>query len=111
MTSPPRTRLEVDPFLEHAVQHYRSRTSHGILQLDAIRTTLLYYEGYQTLGEYRSVVPAMLRAAGEVEEIPSAILLEQAAFADLRLPKPAMRKFAFHLVLAAQRYEVCSQVR
>ena len=46
----------------------------------------------------------------QAEEIPSAILLEQAALADLRLPKPAMRRYAFHLVMAAQRYEKCGQV-
>lgn len=144
MTTPPRTRLDVDPFLEQAVLTYQSR---GTLQLDAMRSTLLYYEGYRTIGEWRSVGPALLRAAGEVsllnefeegleerkregrgrirreliraafwfwffkaEEIPSAILLEQAALADLRLPRPAMRRYAFHLVMAAQRYEKCGQV-
>ena len=132
MTTPPRTRLDVDPFLEQAVLTYSSR---GTAQLDAMRSTLLYYEGYRTIGEWRSVGPALLRAAGDVsdpfmnlrqygqiliaspflclsqvEEIPSAILLEQAALADLRLLKPAMRRYAFHLVMAAQRYEKCGQV-
>ena len=63
MTTPPRTRIDVDPFLEQAVLTYQSR---GTLQLDAMRSTLLYYEGYRTIGEWRSVGPALLRAAGEV---------------------------------------------
>jgi len=63
MTTPPRTRLDVDPFLEQAVLTYQSR---GTLQLDAMRSTLLYYEGYRTIGEWRSVGTALLRAAGEV---------------------------------------------
>jgi hypothetical protein len=63
MTTPPRSRVDVDPFLEQAVLTYQSR---GTLQLDAMRSTLLYYEGYRTIGDWRSVGVTLLRAAGEV---------------------------------------------
>jgi hypothetical protein len=46
------------------------------------------------------------------DEMVSALLLEQAALADLQLPMPSRRKFAFHMAMAAARYEksgmVCS---
>lgn len=63
MTTPLRSRVDVDPFLEQAVLTYQSR---GTLQLDAMRSTLLYYEGYRTIGDWRSVGVTLLRAAGEV---------------------------------------------
>lgn len=45
----------------------------------------------------------------QAEEVSSALLLEQAALADLRLPHPATRKFALHSVMAAHRYQACGQ--
>lgn len=62
MTSPPRTKLDLDPYLEQAVLTYQSRGQ----SLDPMRATLLFYEGYRTLGEYRSAGTALFRAAGEV---------------------------------------------
>lgn len=63
LQSGPRPALDLDPFLEQAVLTYSAR---GALQLDAMRTTLLYYEGYRAIGDYRGAVVALLRAAGDV---------------------------------------------
>lgn len=46
----------------------------------------------------------------QVEDVPSAILLEQAAIADLRGSRQLTRKHAFHSVMAARRYEQSGQV-
>jgi ER-Golgi trafficking TRAPP I complex 85 kDa subunit len=46
----------------------------------------------------------------KVEEISSALLLEQAAIANLRLAIPARRRFGFLSVMAAHRYETAGQV-
>lgn len=49
------------------------------------------------------------RAAQE-ENLRAGLLLEQAAHSLLRLaPSPHTRKFAFHLVLAGLRYNLCGQ--
>jgi hypothetical protein len=43
------------------------------------------------------------------ENLRAALLLEQAALCLLRVQPPAVRKFAFHLVLAGLRYNACDQ--
>jgi hypothetical protein len=63
MQSGPRPALDLDPFLEQAVLTYSAR---GVLQLDSMRSTLLYYEGYRSIGDYQGAVVALLRAAGDV---------------------------------------------
>ena len=45
-----------------------------------------------------------------MDEFSSALLLEQAAIADLHLPRPSRRKYAFHMAMAAARYEKCGYV-
>lgn len=81
------------------------------LDVDALRATLLYYDAYRSIvQDWRPAPSGLIRAAGLFEELASAILLEQAAIADLRLPKPATRKHALHMVMAAVRYERCGFV-
>lgn len=46
----------------------------------------------------------------QVDEVPSAILLEQAAISDLHLPRVSRRKYAFHMTMAATRFEKCGLV-
>ncbi|KAM0755961.1 hypothetical protein T439DRAFT_376232 [Meredithblackwellia eburnea MCA 4105] len=77
----------------------------GTVDLDALKATLLYYEAYRAVGDWRAAPSGLVRAAGESDEVASAILLEQAAIADLHLPMPSRRKFAFHMAMAATRYE------
>lgn len=47
----------------------------------------------------------------QADELSSALLLEQAAIADLHLPMPSRRKYAFHMSMAAARYEKTGMVR
>ncbi|CED84527.1 Protein with predicted involvement in meiosis (GSG1) [Phaffia rhodozyma] len=105
---PPASRpAHPDIHLQQAVQIYALRPT---LQLDATRTTILYYETYLFLGEYTHIVPALMRAAGEVEEVSSAMLIEQAALGALMGPgKARTRRYAGHLVMAASRYEKSGQ--
>lgn len=106
---------------------------------DALRATLLYYEMYRSLAPYakRSACwslasDALVRTAGEADEVVSAVLLEQAALADWKAPvgilggttggggglkagkegeiRGRRRKYAFHLAMAAARYEKCGIV-
>lgn len=114
--SPP---IDVDSYLASAGQHYliSPRQKGSALQLDSLRATLLYYEAYRGLHFYRSAPFALVRTAteggGDAEndlEVAGAVLLEQAAIADLRQSdRPALRKCALHLVMAAHRYRSCGQ--
>jgi hypothetical protein len=77
-----------------------------------MRITILYYEAWKAIGEYRGVGLALVRAAGEADEVPSAVLIEEAAAADVRGGKSqrGRRRRAFHLVMAARRYETAGLV-
>ncbi|CEH13767.1 Protein with predicted involvement in meiosis (GSG1) [Ceraceosorus bombacis] len=122
--------IDVDSYLASACAAYaqapRQRGSH--LQLDGLRATLLYYEIYRSLNFYQSAPAALMRAAGVVSndvsspegipaeniaddvEVIGAVLLEQAALADLhQQPQPHRRKHAAHLVMASHRYQECGQ--
>ena len=116
---------------------------------DALRATLLYYELYRSLGSppydakrrrggacWSLASDALVRTAGEADEVVSAVLLEQAALADWKAPvgvgggavgsgggsgsgsgteaerevRGRRRKYAFHLAMAAARYEKCGIV-
>lgn len=107
--SPP---IDVDSYLyqashEHALSSRLGSSSPS--QIHSLRATLLYYEAYRALSHYQSAPFALLRASASSEEVFSALLLEQAALCDLKLPRRALRKHAVHLVMAAHRYQDCGQ--
>lgn len=107
--SPP---IDVDSYLFQASYEYSASSRLGSSspsQIHSLRATLLYYEAYRALSHYRSAPVALLRASGSSEEVFSALLLEQAALSDLKLPRRALRKHAVHLVMAAHRYQDCGQ--
>ncbi len=99
---------ETESWLSQTVTGYQAKNT---IQLDSLKATVLYYETWRAWSEvdktfdWRGVSPSLVTAAGEAEEAPSAIMLEQAANIDLRHPEKRNRKHAFHLVMAAGRYE------
>ncbi len=52
-----------------------------------------------------------MRAHFDEDNARAALLLEQSAYALLRVAPPSARKFAFHIVLAGLRYHSCKQKR
>ncbi|ORY24398.1 ER-golgi trafficking TRAPP I complex 85 kDa subunit-domain-containing protein [Naematelia encephala] len=98
---------EISSWLEQAVYAYQSHTAANQIHLDAMRITVLYYEAWKMIGEWRGVGSALVRAAGEADEVPSAVFIEEAAGADVKggKSKRGGRRSAFHLVMAARRYE------
>ena len=98
---------DISSWLEQAVVAYQERVAPGSVQLDALRTTVLYYEAWRMVGEWRGVGAALVLAAGEADEVPSAVMIEEAANADIKGGKSSrgQRRRAFHLTLAARRYE------
>ena len=101
-TRPP----EVDSFLSQAYNEYSLKPNR---ENSALRATLLYYEAYRLVSHLRPASAALVRMAGASEEVIGALLLEQAAVADLGPGKPALRKHAIHLVMAGHRYQSCGQ--
>lgn len=102
---------DISSWLEQAVVSYNSRGP-GQIQLDSLRATVLYYEAWKVLGEWRGVGAALVRAAGEADEVPCAVILEEAAAADVKggKSKRGRRRQAQHLAMAARRYETTGLV-
>ncbi|KAL1410386.1 hypothetical protein Q8F55_004396 [Vanrija albida] len=98
---------DVSSWLEQSVLQYLGRPPAVQIQLDALRITVLYYEAWKAINEWRGVGAALVRAAGEAEEAACAVLIEEAASADTKGGKSQRghRRQAFHLVMAARRYE------
>ncbi|WWC60272.1 uncharacterized protein I303_102840 [Kwoniella dejecticola CBS 10117] len=98
---------EITSWLEQAITAYHQHTPATQIQLDALRITVLYYEAWKAIGEWRSVGYALVKGSGESDEVPSAVMIEEAAAADVKGGKSqkGKRRRAFHLVLAARRYE------
>lgn len=58
---------------------------------------------------YGEAAKQLIRMTSVDSDLPSAILLEQAAYAFLMPIPPQYRKYAFHVVLAGHRYSKCGQ--
>jgi len=103
---------DISSWLEQAALAYQGRVPANQIQLDAMRITVLYYEAWKAIGEWRGVGAALVKAGGEADEVPSAVMLEEAASADTKGGKTTKgrRRRAFHLVLAARRYETAGLV-
>lgn len=98
---------EITSWLEQAVISYHQSGPSSQIQIDALRITVLYYEAWKAIREWRGVGAALVKGAGEADEVPSAVLIEEAAVADTEGGKSGKgkRRSAFHLILAARRYE------
>ncbi|OCF74953.1 hypothetical protein I204_03799 [Kwoniella mangroviensis CBS 8886] len=98
---------EITSWLEQAVTAYHQHSPITQIQLDALRITVLYYEAWKAIGEWRSVGYCLVKGSGESDEVPSAVMIEEAAAADVKGGKSqkGKRRRAFHLVLAARRFE------
>jgi hypothetical protein len=112
---------ETDPYLEQAA----NAPIAGSAQIDGLRTIALYYELYQQQEDWRAAALALAKFASDVrlrhqsdmhreradylalqtDELPSALMIEQAAMAMLRLHHPARRRFALLMTVAAHRYQ------
>jgi hypothetical protein len=97
--------IDITSWLEQAVLAYHGRAPANQIQLDALRISVLYYEAWKTMGEWRGVGAALVKGAGEADEVPSG--------ADIKGGKSERggRRRAHHLVMAARRYETAGLVR
>ncbi|EFN58685.1 hypothetical protein CHLNCDRAFT_140292 [Chlorella variabilis] len=75
----------------------------------ATRSVLLLAAYLQALGQYGEATAALMKAHFQEENLRAGLLLEQAAYCLLSHQPPHTRKFAFHLVLAGLRFDMCEQ--
>ncbi|BGP28622.1 hypothetical protein JCM10296v2_000358 [Rhodotorula toruloides] len=91
-----------------ALQTPLASSTPAVGDFDSLRSTILYYDLYRLLTLTHSAPHALVRTAGEVEEVVSAVLLEQAALAEVMGDgRKRRRKYAFCMAMAAARYEKC----
>ncbi|BGO99248.1 hypothetical protein NBRC10513v2_000352 [Rhodotorula toruloides] len=91
-----------------ALQTPLAASTPAVGDFDSLRSTLLYYDLYRLLSLAHFAPHALVRTAGEVEEVVSAVLLEQAALAEaMGGGRKRRRKYAFCMAMAAARYEKC----
>lgn len=105
INQPPPKKMDVDR-IELAVQLYLGRC---LSPFHAIRATVMYYELLKARRMWKEVPTALVRMTGEDSNVRSALFLEQAAHCFLRAPKPMVRKYGFHLMMAGHRYSKASQ--
>ncbi|KAG9298934.1 hypothetical protein G9A89_015956 [Geosiphon pyriformis] len=104
--SPIGNKVDVDHYFEQAVNAFSNRAKALFF---ATKATILYYEMLKYRNLYKDAPTALVRISGEDSDLRSALFLEQAAHAFLRGPRPLVRKYAFHLILAGHRYGKCNQ--
>ncbi|CAG8459139.1 6976_t:CDS:10 [Ambispora leptoticha] len=100
------SKTDVDHYFEQSVNAFYNRVKSPFF---ATKATILYYEMLKHRKMYKDAPIALVRMSGEDSDLRSALFLEQAAHAFLRYPRPMVRKYAFHLVMAGHRYGKCNQ--
>jgi hypothetical protein len=108
MNAPLQNKKDVDSHFELAVQQYLGRCRSPF---HATRTTIIYYELLKACRMWNDIPTALVRMTGEDSDLRSGLFLEQAAHCFLRVSKPRVRKYGFHLMMAGHRYGKASQVR
>ncbi|XP_023179165.2 trafficking protein particle complex subunit 8 [Drosophila hydei] len=93
-------------YMEDAIVSYLTVCK---LQQFATRATLLSMECLKTARQYGEVAKQLIRMTSEESDLRSALLLEQAAYCFLVTQPPMHRKYAFHIVLAGNRYSRAGQ--
>ncbi|CAG8460304.1 5163_t:CDS:10 [Ambispora gerdemannii] len=105
-TSPIGNKTDIDHYFEQSVNAFYNRAKSPFF---ATKATILYYEMLKHRKLYKDAPTALIRMSGEDSDLRSALFLEQAAHAFLHCPRPMIRKYAFHLVMAGHRYGKCNQ--
>ncbi|XP_014255428.1 trafficking protein particle complex subunit 8 [Cimex lectularius] len=99
------TRKVIDYFEESIVTYQNACRMNQF----ATRATIMSVECLKGNGLFGEAAKQLIRMAGEDSDLRSAVLLEQAAYCFLSCPRLVMyRKYAFHMVLAGNRFSKAS---
>lgn len=100
--------LDLIEFVIHFVTDFLLNSGNR-LQEFATRATLLSVECLRAAKLFNEAAKQLIRMTSIDQDLPSAVLLEQAAYSFLMAQPPQHRKYAFHIVLAGHRYSKCGQ--
>ncbi|KAF9439180.1 Trafficking protein particle complex 8 [Entomortierella beljakovae] len=100
------TKNDVDHYIESAVNSYihKARSTYF-----GSRATILCYELFKQRNMYKDSPITLTRMTADVSDLRNGLFLEQAAHCYLRLPRPQVRKYAFHMIMAGHRFSKADQ--
>ncbi|KAF9190349.1 Trafficking protein particle complex 8 [Haplosporangium sp. Z 11] len=97
---------DVDHYFESAVNSYIYKARSSFF---GSRATLLCYELFKQRSMYKESPVSLTRMTAETCDLRNGLFLEQAAHCYLRLPRPSVRKYAFHMIMAGHRFNKADQ--
>ncbi|KAF9431013.1 Trafficking protein particle complex 8 [Podila epigama] len=97
---------DVDHYIESAVNSYIHKARSAFF---GSRATLLTYELFKQRNMYRESPITLTRMTAEVSDLRNGLFLEQAAHCYLKFPRPSVRKYAFHMIMAGHRFNKADQ--
>ncbi|KAI1298025.1 Trafficking protein particle complex 8, partial [Mortierella claussenii] len=100
------SKSDVDHYFESAVNSYIHKARSSFF---GCRATLLCYELFKQRNLYRESPTTLTRMTAEASDLRNGLFLEQAAHCYLKLPRPQVRKYAFHMIMAGHRFNKADQ--
>ncbi|KAF9350587.1 Trafficking protein particle complex 8 [Mortierella sp. NVP85] len=97
---------DVDHCFESAVNSYIHKARSSFY---GSRATLFCYELFKQRNMYKEAPITLTRMTAEASDLRNGLFLEQAAHCYLRLARPQVRKYAFHMIMAGHRYSKADQ--
>ncbi|KAI9205332.1 ER-golgi trafficking TRAPP I complex 85 kDa subunit-domain-containing protein [Polychytrium aggregatum] len=99
------TKGSIETLLDNAVLGYNDAKT----PIYAARATMMVYEGLKDRSGHADAAKLLIKMTGEESDIRSGLFYEQAAHCHIRVAQgPMIRKYAFYLILAGQRFSKCS---
>ncbi|KAG0313384.1 Trafficking protein particle complex 8, partial [Dissophora globulifera] len=98
---------DADHYFESAVNSYIHKARSPYF---GSRATLLCYELFKQRKMYKESPITLTRMTAEASDLRNGLFLEQAAHCYLRLPRPQVRKYAFHMIMAGHRFNKADQL-
>ncbi|XP_014675931.1 PREDICTED: trafficking protein particle complex subunit 8-like [Priapulus caudatus] len=93
-------------YMETAISTYLSTCK---LPEYATRATMFSTEVLKYTSNYSDAAINLIKMTSEDSDLRSGLLLEQAAYCFIHMPKPMVRKYAFHMILAGHRFSKVGQ--
>ncbi|KAF9360780.1 Trafficking protein particle complex 8 [Mortierella sp. AD094] len=100
------SKSDVDHYFESAVNSYIHKARSPYF---GSRATLLCYELFKQRNMYKECPIPLTRMTADASDLRNGLFLEQAAHCYLRLPRPQVRKYAFHMIMAGHRFSKAEQ--
>ncbi|KAI8599084.1 ER-golgi trafficking TRAPP I complex 85 kDa subunit-domain-containing protein [Dissophora ornata] len=97
---------DADHYFESAVNSYIHKAKSPFF---ASRATLLCYELFKQRNMFRDAPITLTRMTADSSDLRNGLFLEQAAHCYLKLPRPQVRKYAFHMIMAGHRFNKADQ--